>query len=106
MNENKLAESRRSLESLSKSIKTLEQFKEAAIKYSDDITSKKGGYVGEIRIGIMEEEIDKQLEKLGVGKVSTVIETSVGYHLIFIESEREKNIEELIRDKSIYDEIY
>lgn len=106
LNENKLAESKRFLDSLSKSIKTLEQFKETAAKYSDDITSKKGGYVGEIRIGIMEEEIDKQLEKLGVGKVSTVIETSVGYHLIFIESEREKNIEELIRDKSIYDEIY
>ena len=51
LDESKIKESRKLLETLSKDIEDLESFIEAAKKYSDDITAKDGGYIGKIRLG-------------------------------------------------------
>ncbi|HPY88542.1 MAG TPA: peptidylprolyl isomerase [Spirochaetota bacterium] len=104
--ESKIASSKNLLNSLSKSIKTLDQFKNAAAKYSDDVTSVKGGFVGEIKLGVMEEEIDRALEKITVGKVSGIVETSAGLHLLYVDNIREVELGELLSDKRIGDDIY
>lgn len=104
--ESKIASSKNLLNNLSKSIKTLDQFKNSAAKYSDDVTSVKGGYVGEIKLGVMEEEIDKTLENISVGKVTGIVETSTGLHLLYVDNIREVAIDELLSDKRIGDDIY
>lgn len=104
--ESKITASRNLLNNLLKSIKNLDQFKNAAAKYSDDVTSVKGGFVGEIKLGVMEEEIDKALEKISVGKVAGIVETSAGLHLLFVDNIREVELDELLSDKRIGDDIY
>ena len=106
LDENKIIEGKKLLETLSKKITDLNSFKESAKKYSDDITSVNGGFVGDIRLGIMEDEIDSVMKKLKPQKVSNVIETSLGYHLIFIDKIEELSKEELLADKELYDTIY
>ena len=106
LDENKVIEGKKLLEFLSKKITTLDSFKENAKKYSDDITSINEGFVGDIRLGIMEDEIDSAIRKLKPQKVSNVIETSLGYHLIFIDKIEELSKEELLADKELYNTIY
>ena len=104
--ESKITASRNLLNNLLKSIKNLDQFKNAAAKYSDDVTSVKGGFVGEIKLGVMEEEIDKALENISVGKVAGIVETSAGLHLLYVDNIREVELDELLSDKRIGDDIY
>ncbi|OHD10248.1 MAG: hypothetical protein A2086_00610 [Spirochaetes bacterium GWD1_27_9] len=103
---NKLEQSKKFLTKLSKEIKDLASFKEAAKKYSDDVTGASEGFVGKIRLGIMEEEIDKALENISIGKVSGVVESSVGYHIIFVNSIEQISFDDLLKDKNLYDMIY
>jgi parvulin-like peptidyl-prolyl isomerase len=102
----KIVTAKKELEKIAKTITNLETFKEAAKKYSEDITSSNGGLLGKIRPGIMEEEIDKVMENLGTGKVSKVIETNVGLHIIFIDKIEEIPVKELIADKDLFNMIY
>ena len=94
------------MKNLAATIKNFDDFKNAATKYSEDVTKSKQGYMGEIRRGILEDELDSQLAKMNVGSISDVIETSTGLHLLYVEKINNKDISELIRDKSIYDEIF
>jgi parvulin-like peptidyl-prolyl isomerase len=102
----KIAESRKYLEKISKNIKSLDEFKKAASQISDDVTAENEGYVGKIRLGIMEEEIDQVLQRLGTGKISDIVETSIGLHLLFINKIEEVKIDELLKDKSLSEMIY
>lgn len=97
--------SKKLLKQLSKSITSFEDFKEAAKKYSDDVSAKDGGYVGFVRLGIMEDEIDKVMSTLKVGKISSIIETSLAYHIIYINSIKHKSINEVKKDKQLEQDI-
>ncbi|MBQ2125315.1 MAG: peptidylprolyl isomerase, partial [Spirochaetales bacterium] len=57
----KIEQSRKLLKRLSTEIKTLDDFMACAKKYSEDATSYDGGYVGRIRLGIMDSAIDQVL---------------------------------------------
>jgi parvulin-like peptidyl-prolyl isomerase len=102
----KIDQSKTLLANLSKQIKDLDSFKENAVKYSDDVTAKEGGFVGKIRPGIMDDQIDKVMESLGTGKVSKVIETNSTLHIIFVNSIENTSFDELLKDKDLYNAIY
>jgi len=106
LDKNKIEESKKILISLSKEIKDLNSFMSAAKSFSDDVTARNGGFVGEVWLGYMEDEISKVMEKLGTKKVSNVIETDTGLYLIYIDRIREASFEELLRDKDLYKTIY
>jgi len=101
-----IEKSKKTLLEISKSIKNLDDFKEMAKKNSDDITSESGGLLGKIRLGIMEDEIDKEIQSIGIGKVSKIIETNVGLHLIFVNSIDDISIKELLKDSGLYEILY
>ena len=84
--QSKIAQFRSLLKEISIENKDLSSFMDNAKKYSDDVTASHGGFVGKIRLGVMEEEIDKVIENLYIGKVSDIIESSIGLHLFFINS--------------------
>jgi len=94
------------LKKISGEIANLDKFKEYAAKYSDDITASNGGFVGNVRLGIMEEGIDNVIKNLGVNKISDVIESQAGYHIFYINRIEESKYEDLYKDKKIFDEIY
>lgn len=106
LDKNKIEEAKKILISFSKSIKDLPSFMEAAKKFSDDVTARNGGLVGEVWAGYMEDEISRVMEKLPPNKVSNLIETDTGLYLIYIERVREADINELLRDKELYNTIY
>ncbi len=106
LDESRIANSRRIMQNLAATIKTLEEFKSNAAKYSEDITAGKGGYMGNIRRGLLEDELDAALSKLSDGEMSAVVETNTGLHLLFVEKINTHEVSDLIHDKSIYDEIY
>lgn len=106
LDSSKIIESRKLLEELSKSIKDFSSFKENARKYSDDVSASNDGYVGIIRLGIMEEPIDKVIKKLKAGEVSDVVESSNGIHLLFINKIEEISDDELYGDRETYELIY
>lgn len=106
LNENKIEQSRKLLQKLSREIKSLDDFKKCAEKYSEDATSYGGGYLGKIRFGIMDSEIDKALKKLEPGKISDIVETYAGLHLLWINSTEKADVEELFKDRKLYDAIY
>ena len=103
LDESKIKESRVLLEKLRKEIKDVEAFKNAAKMYSDDVTASDSGYVGRIRLGIMEDAIDKAIVKLDKNVVSDIIESSNGMHILFIDKIDEVSDEELFADQEIYD---
>ena len=78
LDESRIANSRRIMQNLASSIKTLDDFKENAAKYSEDITAGKGGFMGNIRRGLLEDELDAALAKLSDGEMSGVVETNNG----------------------------
>ncbi|MCG8569268.1 MAG: peptidylprolyl isomerase [Spirochaetes bacterium] len=106
LDEQKIKQSRQLLEKLAKQIKTLEEFKKFAQEYSDDVTGQDGGYVGNIRLGIMDEEIDKIMKKIKINTVSEVIETYAGYHIIMVNVINKTDMEELTKDQQLYNAIY
>ena len=50
--------------------------------------------------------IDKALKKLEPGKVSDIVETYAGLHLLWVNSIEKADMEELFRDRKLYDAIY
>ena len=102
----KIEQSRKLLKRLSTEIKTLDDFMACAKKYSEDATSYDGGYVGRIRLGIMDSAIDEVLEKINIERVSDIVETYAGLHLLWVNSVEKADMDELFRDRKLYDTIY
>jgi len=64
-------------------------FADLAKKYSEDSESaRKGGDLGYFIRGWMEPQFEKAAFGLSVGKISEPVETSFGYHLIYVEEKR------------------
>ena len=58
------------------------EFSDLAAKHSECPSSKDGGNLGKFRRGDMVPEFDHVVFELGVGDVSSVVETAFGYHII------------------------
>ncbi len=106
LDKKKIEESKKVLIYFSKQIKDLNSFMETAKKYSDDVTARNGGFVGEVWLEYMEDEISKVMETLGEKKVSNPIETDSGLYLIYIDRIRKASLDELLKDKELYNNIY
>jgi peptidyl-prolyl cis-trans isomerase C len=76
------AEARAKAESLLKQIKDGADFAELARKHSACPSGKAGGDLGYFTRGKMVPEFEKAAFSLDVGKVSGIVETSFGYHII------------------------
>ncbi len=79
-------------------------FSEVAKKYSDDPTSgENGGSLGEFPMGTMIPAFEKALDKLKPGETSKPVLSSFGYHIIKLESVKEKRIKPLseVKDEII-----
>ncbi len=66
-------------------LKKGEDFSELARKYSNDMTRIKGGDMGFIHQGMLEEPIEKEAMKLKEGEISEPIETIKGFYIIKLE---------------------
>lgn len=64
-------------------------FQAAAIQYSEDASAAKGGDLGWFTRGMMVGPFEDAAFSLAKGKVSHVVETQFGYHLILIEDRQE-----------------
>jgi len=66
-----------------------EKFGDLAQQYSQDVHAAKNGLGDWVQEGEMIPAIDAVIFKLGIGEVSTVIETAMGYHLFQVEEREE-----------------
>jgi peptidyl-prolyl cis-trans isomerase C len=62
------------------------QFGQFARQYSEDAASRSGGDLGFIEKGQLDPDFEAAAWKLPVGKVSNVVQTQYGYHLILVEA--------------------
>jgi parvulin-like peptidyl-prolyl isomerase len=77
------AEAKKQAEALRERARGGEDFSELARKHSEDqITAKNGGDIGFLRKGTMPESFDEALFSTEVGRISDVIETPYGFHVI------------------------
>lgn len=59
-----------------------DRFEEQALKHSECPTALQGGMLGRVKKGLLYPEIEQVLFELPVGKVSNVVETEVGFHVV------------------------
>ena len=74
-------------ENLAKNIRkhvTPDNFSRLAKQYSFDLTGAEGGDLGELTPGSALPEFDKAAFSLEAGEISSVIETDIGFHIIYV----------------------
>lgn len=59
------------------------QFEELAQRYSECPTAMRGGRIGLVRRGQLFPELDKALFRLRPGQLSEIVESEMGFHLLF-----------------------
>lgn len=79
-----LVESREAAEKALSRVKAGADFGEVAIEVSQANTASKGGYLGVIRYGQLEPELEEKLWPLQTGEVSAPFETSEGWNLLYV----------------------
>ncbi|MBI5937791.1 MAG: nitrogen fixation protein NifM [Betaproteobacteria bacterium] len=62
------------------------RFEEQALKHSECPTALHGGLLGEVKRGQLYPELDEALFAMQPGQVSGVIESSLGFHVLFCEA--------------------
>lgn len=84
-------------------LKNGESFENVAKKYSDDsATVNKGGLVGDVNRGMIEDNLIEEAIKLEVGKYSkTPIKTEQGYAILYVNSKKDKPTLEDSKDKIV-----
>jgi len=83
------AEYRKKAEDLLQRILKGAAFADMAAKHSDDMTRIKGGDLGVMHAGQMEEEFEKQIKTMKVGDVSGVMESLKGFYLVKLDGLKE-----------------
>ena len=80
---------------------TAANFEVIAKAKSDDEYAKKGGLAGWITRGTLEKSLEQAIDKLQLGEVSSLIETSFGYFVLKLENKREAKVQplETVRNK-------
>lgn len=66
----------------------LSRFSEAARKYSEDGVAPSGGDLGWTKRGVFDPKFEEAAFSIPKGILSGIIETSFGYHLIFVEDKK------------------
>ncbi|MBL7179094.1 MAG: peptidylprolyl isomerase [Pseudomonadota bacterium] len=99
--ESKKVAARKKLKEIEKRLKTGGDFEALAKEYSECPSSSKGGDLGYFRRGQMVKPFEEAALGLAPGKVSNIIETRFGYHLIkVIDKKPETKIEyEQVKDE-------
>ena len=98
---------RKLIEDLYRQIKDGADFKSLAMQYSEDPNSKEGKTWKNVVRGQFTAELDKALWSLTPGQVSSVIETSVGFHIIKVEIKEKPRVVSLDQVwNEIQDNIY
>jgi len=64
------------------------QFAQFARQFSEDAAAQSGGDLGFVQRGHMDPDFEAAAWKLPVGKVSNVVQTQYGYHLILVEAKQ------------------
>ncbi|MEJ2142916.1 MAG: nitrogen fixation protein NifM, partial [Gammaproteobacteria bacterium] len=67
-------------------IKKPERFGEQALKHSECPTAMREGFLGNIPKGELYPELDKALFSMKQGEISEIIESPVGFHILFCKS--------------------
>ena len=106
LDQSKIEESRELLERLSKEIKDLSTFIEKAREYSDDLNTSSNGYIGKVSLGVFEDAIDNEIKKMKIGEVSKVVESSMAFHIFYLNDIEEVKDEELYKNDNIFEMIY
>ncbi|MSM38064.1 MAG: hypothetical protein GJT30_00360 [Geobacter sp.] len=83
------AEYRKKIEDLLQKIQNGAVFADIAAAYSDDMTRIKGGDLGVMHAGQMEEEFEKQIKSMKIGEVSGVVESLKGFYLVKLDDKKE-----------------
>jgi peptidyl-prolyl cis-trans isomerase C len=66
-------------------LKKAKRFSEQALKHSECPTAMNGGLLGRVRQGELYPELDSILFSMKEGAISDVIESELGYHILFCE---------------------
>ena len=106
LDQSKIEESKKTLEKLSNEINDLSTFIEKVKEYSDDLNTSSDGYVGKVSLGVFEDVIDDEIKKMKIGDVSKVIESSMAFHLFFLNDIEEIEDEELYKNDDLFEMIY
>lgn len=61
------------------------RFSEQAQKYSECPTAMNGGELGTLKRGVLFPSLDKELFSMKVGQVSDIVESPMGFHVLFCE---------------------
>jgi peptidyl-prolyl cis-trans isomerase C len=67
-------------------LKDPERFAEQALKHSECPTAMNGGLLGKVPRGQLYPELEAAAFALGEGELSHIVETELGYHLVFCEA--------------------
>jgi peptidyl-prolyl cis-trans isomerase D len=101
VDEKGVAEAQRRAEDLLKQLKAGANFEDLAKKYSEDPGSaKEGGSLGWIGRGRTVPEFEKAAFSLPVGKISDVVKSSYGFHIIRVDAKQEAHMKTLDEVKS------
>jgi peptidyl-prolyl cis-trans isomerase C len=78
-------------------VKDPKRFEEQALKHSECPTALQGGRLGDVKQGQLYPELDTALFTMTAGQISGVLESPLGYHLLWceaIQEERELGLEQ------------
>jgi nitrogen fixation protein NifM len=91
-------------------VKKTKRFSEQALKHSECPTAMNGGLLGRVRQGELYPELDSKLFSMKEGAVSDVVESELGYHILFCEKvhsagtatlkEAKPKIQKLLEDRA------
>jgi len=88
-------------------LKKGEDFFAIAKNYSEGTNAEQGGDMGYVRKGQMIDEIDKALFKLGIGDISDLVETPLGYYIFKVyDKKKERTLPLSDARTQIIDAIY
>jgi peptidyl-prolyl cis-trans isomerase C len=79
-------------------LKDPERFAEQALKHSECPTAMNGGLLGRVPRGQLYPELEAAAFAMGEGELSQIVETELGYHLVFcetIDAERHSRFDEV-----------
>jgi peptidyl-prolyl cis-trans isomerase D len=79
---------------------TAVNFESVAKSKSDDEYAKKGGLAGWVNRGSLEKPLEEAIDKLKVGEVSPLIETSFGYFIVKLDDKRAEKVRPMEGEKS------
>ncbi|MFH0969632.1 MAG: peptidylprolyl isomerase [Patescibacteria group bacterium] len=77
-------------------------FADVAMEYSKGSTAQDGGELGWFKKDQLIEEVSKAVFASDKGKISDIIESSLGFHIIEVEDKKTENDSELIRIRQIF----